>query len=468
MGQLMDKWSQNKQVYGFILASSCSSMMYFSPNPAGLTLIQWHIMALTTWLVLMWIFEVYDPAISGLTYLGLVLVLGLSPPKVVLSGFGTPVFMMLFCIYIWIRGFSKTGIEKRVLLLLLSKVKKVNYTLIVLALFVVGIVANLMNPALIFIINVSIALVLGDFLKLIGEKKFSRTAECLFFALMLATYVPSRFILTQPENMVALGFYTQETGETLFYLQWLYYSVANLPLLFAALITTLFIFKPKNPISISPDEIKAELDKMGPVTPLEIRCAILLGIAVLLWVTDMFHHIPPPTVAIVITGAFFLPKLGVLEADDLKGVNWWTPVFMGAAICLGTIMFESGIAHWVATTFEANFGLLTGLPFLYCIAILGALTNVLVTPMGGFAALSTPFFKYAALAGINPAVVPLALGAGFTLWLFPYEMAPILVVYGAGYQKISAVIKRAAVFSIIALIITPLFQYFWLKFIGLM
>jgi di/tricarboxylate transporter len=64
-------------------------------------------------------------------------------------------------------------------------------------------------------------------------------------------------------------------------------------------------------------------------------------------------------------------------------------------------------------------------------------------------------------------VVPIALKTGFTLWLFPYEIAPIRVVYGAGYQMITSVIKKAATFSAIAMIVTPPFAYYWCKLIGL-
>jgi len=466
MNSSMSLARQKKQTYGFLISSAVALIMYFSPNPGGLTVTQWHLMAMTAWLVSMWIFEVYDPAIAGLSFLGIVLLLQLTSPKVALSGFSTPIFWMLFCIYMWIRGFQKTGMEKRALLTLLFKVK-VTYPRIVIALFIIGIVTDIMNPALMFIINISFALVLGDFMELIGEKRFSKTTECIFFALMLAAYVPSRLILVQPENMVAISFYSKLTGETVFYLQWLWYSIANLPLVIIALVTTLCIFKPDKPLSIPQDDIKAALDKLGPMTSLEKRCIMLLGFTVLLWVTDALHKIPPTTVGIAMTAAFFLPKIGVLDAEDLKGVNWWTPVFMGAAICLGNIMADSGIAGWMARGFESSFGMIDGIPFFYGMAIVAFLVNILVTPMGGYAALSTPFMNYATTAGMNPIVVPIALGTGFTLWLFPYEIAPILVVYGAGYQMITSVIKKAATFSAIAMIVTPPFAYYWCKFIGL-
>lgn len=466
MSEAMVHAKQKKQIYGFIISTAIAVIMYVIPSPYGLTSVQWHLMALTAWLVSMWIFEVYDPAIAGLSFLGIVLLLQLTSPKVALSGFATPIFWMLFCIYMWIKGFQKTGMEKRALLTLLSKVN-VTYPRIVIALFIIGIVTDIMNPALMFIINISFALVLGDFMELIGEKRFSKTTECIFFALMLAAYVPSRLILVQPENMVAVSFYSKLTGETVFYLQWLWYSIANLPLVVVALVTTLCIFKPDKPLSIPQDEIKAELGKLGPMTSLEKRCIMLLGFTVLLWITDALHKIPPTTVGIAMTVAFFLPKIGVLDSEDLKGVNWWTPVFMGAAICLGSIMADSGIATWMAKGFESSFGMIEGIPFFYGMAIIAFLVNILVTPMGGYAALSTPFMKYAAASGMSPIVVPIALGTGFTLWLFPYEIAPILVVYGAGYQMITSVIKKAATFSAIAMVITPPFAYYWCKLIGL-
>jgi len=465
--RLIDKLSRDKPTYGLAISTIVFLVLYFMPNPLDMTLTQWRLIALTTWLVLLWIFEVFDPAIAGLTYLGLVLMLGLAPADMALAGFAAPISWMMFCLMIWITGFSKTGLGKRILLIFLDRFGA-SYSRIVLGLFGLGVVTALINPSLMLILYVSLAVLLGDLLEMTGEGRYSKTAECLFFAAMIAIYVPTRFILTQPENLVGISLHDKVTGTSTYYFEWMYYSVANIPILISAIITTLFIFKPDKPISLPAGKVREELLTLGPMSPGEKKFVFWMIITFLLWITDFIHKIPAPAVAIAITGAFFLPRAGVLDNDDLKNVKWHVAVFGGCAVCLGMLMFESGIAQWAATTFASKFGQLSGLSYVYGMIVLGAVTNLLVTPMGGFAAISMPFLEYATAVGVNPITVPILLGGGFTLWIFPYEIVPIIIIYGAGYQRITEVIKRAATFSIIALVITPPFAYLWFKWIGLM
>jgi hypothetical protein len=71
------------------------------------------------------------------------------------------------------------------------------------------------------------------------------------------------------------------------------------------------------------------LAKLGPLSPLEKRAAILLEAEILLWLTDFLHHISPAVIGMGVGLFAHLPRVGVLPIEDLKRLNY-LPVFFVA------------------------------------------------------------------------------------------------------------------------------------------
>src|SRR5581483_7688240 len=77
-----------------------------------------------------------------------------------------------------------------------------------------------------------------------------------------------------------------------------------------------------------------ELKKMGPWSAEEKKCAVLVLIAVALWITDFLHHLNPALIGVGIGLCALLPGIGFLTTEDFRKVNLSVFFMVGGAICM--------------------------------------------------------------------------------------------------------------------------------------
>ena len=70
-----------------------------------------------------------------------------------------------------------------------------------------------------------------------------------------------------------------------------------------------------------------------------------MALAIGLWMTDFIHHIPSPMIGIGIGLLATLPRIGVLDVEDVRKLNFLTIIFVAAAISTGDILRETGRAE---------------------------------------------------------------------------------------------------------------------------
>src|SRR5207244_2034481 len=99
--------------------------------------------------------------------------------------------------------------------------------------------------------------------------------------------------------------------------------------------------------------LERQIRAMGPWSGAEIRAAVLMSIAVALWVTDFLHHIPAPMIGFGVGLLAIVPGIGVLETDDLRRINYLPIFFVAAAVSLSNVLAESKALDIVTTTLLA-------------------------------------------------------------------------------------------------------------------
>src|SRR5262249_4610934 len=108
---------------------------------------------------------------------------------------------------------------------------------------------------------------------------------------------------------------------------------------FAAWRLTLWLYPPEKTVLPGGTTFLAdELRKMGPWSLLEKKSACLMGVAVGLWMTDFLHHISPAMIGLGIGLLATLPRLGVLEVEDVKRINYLPVFFVATAIGMGEVL----------------------------------------------------------------------------------------------------------------------------------
>ena len=74
---------------------------------------------------------------------------------------------------------------------------------------------------------------------------------------------------------------------------------------------------------------------------MEVRAAILLASATVLWVTDFIHHISSAKIGLGIGLAALLPYFGILRTDDLKKLNYLPVFFVASALGMANVLIAT-------------------------------------------------------------------------------------------------------------------------------
>src|SRR5437588_2953817 len=77
---------------------------------------------------------------------------------------------------------------------------------------------------------------------------------------------------------------------------------------------------------------------MGPLSPQERKAALLIAAAIALWLTDFIHHISPAVIGIGVGLFALLPRVEILDIEDMRKLNYMPVFFVAAAVSMGTVM----------------------------------------------------------------------------------------------------------------------------------
>jgi di/tricarboxylate transporter len=112
----------------------------------------------------------------------------------------------------------------------------------------------------------------------------------------------------------------------------------------------LLVFRPTRRFQINPRAMRLARARLGPLSAAEKRTLAWVALALLLWVTEAWHHLTPAWVAIAVAVGLALPVVGdvLRPADFTSGINWPILMFLAGALAIGTVCTETGVAQWIA------------------------------------------------------------------------------------------------------------------------
>ncbi|MEQ9409468.1 MAG: DASS family sodium-coupled anion symporter [Fuerstiella sp.] len=178
----------------------------------------------------------------------------------------------------------------------------------------------------------------------------------------------------------------------------------------------------------------SRLDVSGskiPGVPLWRRFAVILVFVstVGLWLTSALHGVPATVISFV--PICVLTAVGVLDASDIRSIQWDVLLLIAGGLALGVAVTDTGLANWLMQQLPLNQLGVAGLALMltFTTAILSnlmsntAATNILV-----------PIAIAASVGYEQQAVVSLALGASAAMCL-PISTPPNAIAYGTGRLK---------------------------------
>jgi anion transporter len=455
-------------IAGQILCLLVPLAVWFAPLP--LAPVTQHALAIVGFMVVAWMTRAMDYALAGFVGCFLFWALNIVKFPVAFSGFANDTAWFLFGALLLGVIATRSGVARRIAYAVMLRIG-ITYPRILLGLIVTDFLLTFIVPSGIarLVIMASIALGLAEAFKSGPGNNVSRG---MFLVLSYTANIFDKMIIAGAGAITARGIIEKAGGVEVL---WSYWFIAFLPCsiitVLAAWLLTLWLYPPeKVALEGGYDYLRAEIKKMGPWSPLQIRAAALMAVTILLWLTDFVHHIPSSVIGMGVGLFALLPRVGILDIEEMKRLNYLPVFFVAAAVSMGTVL-------------EATKGLdvLTNTVFVWMAPYM---TNIFSTTIVMY---WTAFFYHFLLAseismlGTSLPLVmefakahdmhPLLLGMIWTFSaggkLFAYQSGVLIVGYSYGYFAARDLMIMGALLTVVEFLVLLVLVPFYWPLIGL-
>ena len=270
-----------------------------------------------------------------------------------------------------------------------------------------------------------------------GVDKRSNIARGMFIILVYQTTIFDKMLIAGASSITARGAIEKFGEVNVLWSQWfLAYLPCDLIVMFVAWRLALWLYPPETAsLPGGADYIRSERRKMGPWSRTEIKAALLMLVAIVLWMTDFIHHIPAPMIGLGVGLVAILPRIGVLDTKDVKSINFLPIFFVAAAVSLSNVLVQTkaldvvtgALFEWMKPHIT---GSLMSTMVLYWSAFL---YHIVIGNEIAMLSTSLPILMtYAREQGINPLTLGMIWTFGAGPKIFIYESAVLVVGYSYG------------------------------------
>ena len=419
------------------------------PTPEGLAVNAQYFFAVFLGVIVALILEPIPPALIGLTGVSFCAAFGLVGESAkearnwALSGFSNGVIWLIFAAFMFALGYKKSGLGKRIALILVKKLGKTTLGLGYAVAFADGVLAPFMpsntarSAGTIFPIAINIPQMFNS----TPDNEPRKIGSYISWVAISSTTVTSSMFLTAlAPNLLAVSLVEKNIGVGIEWGTWFStLAVIMIPLFLLVPILTYIVYPPEQKTSPeAPAWAAKELERMGSITKKEL---IMLGLgllALVLWIFGKQIGVNGTVAAISVLCLLVLTN--VISWEDVitnKGainVFIWFATLVAMASGLkkvGYLKWASGlISSWlvgmdpvmIALTlvvlfflFHYLFSSVTANVFVFLPLFLGIAANLLPADM------------------LQPLAILLVGSLGLMGIITPYATGPSPIWYGAGY-----------------------------------
>ncbi len=441
------------------LAVAAAAVLVLMPPPEGLPREATQAAGLCLGAIGLWATGALPEYLTSVIFLLLAIVLAVAGPEVVFSGFGASAWWLVFGGLVIGIAVKKTGLGERLARSLL-RVFGGSYLRVLIGIAVVATVMNFLIPSTmvrVVMLVPLVALMAGR----MGYAEGSGARNGLILATALLSFSPGAAILPSiVVNMVWAGTVESLFGQTVTYGR---YFVLHFPVIGA--VKTVLIVATVWLMFRAPAEHEGEISGGGDVTGAERQLALVLALALALWVTDFWHGVSPAWVATGAAVLLLLPRVGLLTHEDFEGGLKVAPLlFVAAVLGLGRIVAETGLGGAMGGVLLDVFAFEQGRPFLnfYQLTALYTVTGM-VTTIPGMPAVVSPLAPEIAAATGLPLMTVLDMEVvAFSTLILPYQIPPMVVAMQlGGVRAVDGARLTLAVAAVTLVAVNPLIFVYW-------
>ena len=417
------------------------------PAPQGLNLTAWYFFAIFSAVILGLILEPLPAAAVGFIGVFLVAVLGLAGPKPAdnirwaLSGFSNTTVWLIFGAFMFAMGYDKTGLGRRIALILVKKLGRktlglgyaITFSDLILAPFTPSNTARSGGTIFPIIRNLP-----GLYGSSPGETSRKIGAYIMWTAFAATCVTSSMFITSLAPNLLALDLVSKTVKISISWTEWF---VGFLPVgIILILILPYLVYKIYPPEIKSSEEIPSwasqELDKLGKFSRKELVMALLAVLALALWIFGG-NLIDATTAAGFVISLMIIT--GTVTWDDILANKqaWNVLVWFATLVALADGLNKVGFVTWFAKSMAA---LLTGMSPIVVMVVLVVIFFIIHYMFASLTAHATAILPVmlavgAAIPGlpIKTFALLLCYSLGIMGVITPYATGPAPVYYGSGY-----------------------------------
>lgn len=443
-----------------ILPISVTILLALVPAPPGLPQHAWYYFAIFAGVIVGLMSEPLPGGAVGL--IGVVVVTVLAPSVLygpaelakagfnpadaaltwALGGFSNGTVWLIFAAFVFALAYEKVGLGKRIALTLVKLMGRRTLTLgyaVVIAETVLAPVTPSITARSAGMIYPIIRNVPGLYDSKPNDPSARRIGSYIMWVAMSSAMVTSSLFLTGlAPNLLAIEIAKRTSNVQIDWLHWFAaFAPVGIPLLIAVPLLTYWLYPPAIKHSEEvPKWADRELAKLGKMSAREITVAVLVTIALALWIFGA-SYVNATTVALIVVAMMLMTR--VFTWDDIikNSAAWNTLVWFATLVTLADGLSRVGFVKWFATMVAGH---LAGISPIVAMVALIALFFFSHYMFASVTAHTTAMLPVMLAAGSTIPGVPiyqfallLCLTIGIMGVVSPYGAGPSPVYYGSGY-----------------------------------
>ncbi|XOB62622.1 DASS family sodium-coupled anion symporter [Campylobacterota bacterium DY0563] len=419
------------------------------PTPEGLAVNAHYFFAVFLGVIVGLILEPIPPALIGLVGVAFSATFGLVGESAkearnwALSGFSNGVIWLIFAAFMFALGYKKSGLGKRISLLLVKKLGKTTLGLGYAVAFADGILSPFMpsntarSAGTIFPIAINIPQMFNS----LPDNEPRKIGSYISWVAIAATCVTSSMFLTAlAPNLLAVSLVEKNIGVAIEWGTWFYtLAMIMVPLFLAVPYLAYIVYPPEQKYSPeAPAWAAAELEKMGSISKKEILMLCFGILALVLWIFGKQIGVNGTVAAIAVLCLLVL--FNVISWEDVitnKGaINvfiWFATLvaMAGGLKKVGYLKWASGlISSWLVGLDPVMIGIILVVLFFLFHYLFASVTAHVVALLPLFLGIAANLLPVDML---QPTAMLLVGSLGLMGIITPYATGPSPIWYGAGY-----------------------------------
>lgn len=436
------------------------------PTPEGLSVNAHYFFAVFLGVIVGLILEPIPAALIGLTGVAFCATFGLvgnasESIKWALSGFSNGVIWLIFAAFMFALGYKKSGLGKRIALLLVKLLGKTSLGLGYAVAFADGVLSPFMpsntarSAGTIFPIAINIPQMFNS----TPENEPRKMGAYISWVAIAATCVTSSMFLTAlAPNLLAISLVEKNAGIVISWGEWFStLAIIMIPLFLAIPFLSYIFYPPTQKTSPeAPAWATKELEAMGPISKKEILMLGLGILALVMWIFGKQIGVNSTTAAIAVLCLLVLTN--VISWDDVISNKGAFNVFIWFAtlVAMAAGLKQVGFLKWASGLISTGLTGMEPVTIVILLVVLFFLFHYFFASVTAHTVALLPLFLGIA-ANLIPAEMmqPLAMllvgSLGLMGIITPYGTGPSPIWYGANYISQATWWKLGAIFGAIFL-----------------